>query len=156
MITVIQRVSKARVTAERPEGGVHEATIDAGLVALVCAVQGDTESEARWMADKIAHLRIFPDDDGKMNRSVVDVGGGALVVSQFTLAGDVRKGTRPSFVKAAAPEIAAPLVEFIAKRLRREHGLRIGTGVFGASMAVELVNDGPVTIIVERDSCGAG
>ncbi len=155
MIAVVQRVSQARVKAECSDGRTHEAAIGTGLVALVCAVQGDTDAEARWVADKIASLRIFQDDDGKMNRSVKDIGGGVLVVSQFTLAGDVRKGTRPSFVNAAAPGIAAPLVDLVAARVRDEHGLTVGTGVFGASMSVELVNDGPVTIIIEREPSGA-
>lgn len=152
MIAVVQRVSRAHVTARRANGESHEASIGAGLVALVCAVQGDAESEARWMADKIAQLRIFQDDAGKMNRSVTDIGGGALVISQFTLAGDLKKGTRPSFVNAAAPDVAAPLVDLVAERLRTEHGLAVGQGVFGVSMQVELVNDGPVTIILERKS----
>lgn len=150
MIAVVQRVARASVTAHRLDGAPHEASIAHGLVALVCAVRGDTEAEAIWIADKIALLRVFQDDDGKMNRSVVDVGGAALVVSQFTLAGDLKKGTRPSFIQAAAPEIASPLVDLVAERMRTRHGLSIGQGVFGASMQVELVNDGPVTIILER------
>lgn len=155
MIVVAQRVSRARVTARRDDGSAHDAAIGVGLAALVCAMRGDTDAEARWMADKLAMLRIFPDNTGKMNRSVVDVGGGALVVSQFTLAGDVRKGTRPSFVNAAPPDVAAPLVELVAERMRAEHGLTVETGVFGASMQVELVNDGPVTILLERKEPGS-
>lgn len=150
MIAVVQRVSTARVVAQLEHGGVHEAAIGRGLVALVCAVQGDTEAEAIWIADKIAVMRIFSDEDDKMNRSVIDEGASVLVVSQFTLAGELKKGTRPSFTRAAAPGVAQPLVDCVAKRLADEHGLTVATGVFGASMKVELVNDGPVTIILER------
>lgn len=150
MIAVVQRVARAQVKAIRDGETIHTAAIDEGLVALVCAVHGDTFQEATWIADKIAQLRIFEDDDGKMNRSVCDINGGVLVVSQFTLAGVARKGNRPSFVGAAAPNIAAPLVDHVAARLRDTHHLPVGSGVFGASMQVELVNDGPVTILLER------
>lgn len=154
MIAVVQRVSEARVTAELEGGGSHTESIGAGLVALVCAVRNDTEAEAAWIADKIATLRVFQDDEGKMNRSVLDIGGSVLVVSQFTLAGDLRKGTRPSFTSAAEPSIARPLVESVARRLRTHHNVRVGEGVFGASMQVALVNDGPVTIILQREARG--
>ncbi len=150
MIAVVQRVSSASVVAQLHEGGVHEATIGPGLVALVCAVQHDTEAEAQWIANKIASLRIFSDEAGKMNRSAVDERASVLVVSQFTLAGELKKGTRPSFTRAAAPDVAQPLVDYVAERLATEHGLTVETGVFGASMQVELINDGPVTIILER------
>lgn len=150
MIAVVQRVTRARVDATGADGARARAEIGRGLVALVCAVRGDGAREARWIADKIAALRVFPDDAGKMNRSVRDEAGGVLVVSQFTLAGELKKGTRPSFTRAAAPEIAEPLVDCVARRLREEHDLAVGTGVFGASMRVELVNDGPVTIILDR------
>ena len=108
----------------------------------------DTEEDANAVADKLVGLRIFADDDGKMNRSVIETGGAVLVISQFTLLGDIRKGRRPSFVHAAAPEIADPLVELVAARVAAA-GVEIATGQFGAQMAVDLVNDGPVTIIVE-------
>lgn len=152
MIAVVQRVASARVTAEGDTGAPHLASIGLGLVALVCAVQGDGPSEADWIADKIAALRVFQDGDGKMNRSVLDVGGAVLVVSQFTLAGELRKGTRPSFTRAAAPAVARPLVQRVADRLAHEHGVPVWTGVFGAAMRVELVNDGPVTIILDRSA----
>ena len=145
MKAVVQRVSSAEVRADG-----HSAAIGAGLVVLLCVERGDGEAEIDWGADKVARLRIFQDDDGKMNKSVVDAGGAAIVISQFTLAGETARGNRPSFVTAAPPEVAAPLVERFAQRLEHEHGLRVARGVFGASMEVELVNDGPVTVIVER------
>jgi len=150
---VLQRVSRATVRATAANDGApldHAESIDRGLVVLLCVVQGDDEATIDWAADKTARLRIFNDDAGTMNRSVVVVGGGALVVSQFTLAGETAKGNRPSFVTAAPPEVAAPLVERFAKRLESEHGLPVARGVFGAKMEVDLVNDGPVTVIVER------
>lgn len=153
MKAVLQRVSSATVRATEANDGSpldHAESIGRGLVVLLCVVQGDDEQTIDWAADKTARLRIFGDDEGKMNRSVVDVGGGVLVVSQFTLAGETAKGNRPSFTTAAPPEIAAPLVERFAKRLETEHGLPVARGVFGASMQVELVNDGPVTVILER------
>lgn len=153
MRIVIQRSGPARVVATRDNDGEpieHAEGIERGLVLLVCVEAGDDDAVLDWGADKCARLRIFADDDGKMNRSVVDVGGGVLVVSQFTLAGDARKGNRPSFVRAAEPVIAEPLVERFARRLENEFGLLVARGVFGASMRVELVNDGPVTIIVEK------
>ena len=146
MIALVQRVSSASV---RVDGAVVGA-VERGLLVLLGVVAGDTEAEGDWLADKIARLRVFPDDDGKMNRSVLDVGGGALVVSQFTLAGDVRKGTRPSYARAARPDLAEPLYEAFATRLGDHLGGRVQTGVFGATMEVALVNDGPVTLWVER------
>lgn len=150
MIAVLQRVSSASILARSAHGRTHEDAIQRGLVALVAAERGDTESEAEWIADRIARLRLFPDDDGRMNRSLLEVGGEALVVSQFTLAGDARKGTRPSFTNAEAPERAAPLVDLVARSLASAHGVRVATGVFGADMQIRLVNDGPVTLILER------
>lgn len=153
MRAVLQRVSKATVRATAANDGSpldHAESIGAGLVVLLCVMQGDDEATIDWAADKTARLRIFADDAGKMNRSVVEVGGGALVVSQFTLAGETAKGNRPSFTTAAAPMVAAPLVERFARRLETEHGLTVARGVFGASMEVDLVNDGPVTVVVER------
>lgn len=149
MRIVVQRVSSASVTVN----GQMTGSIDRGLLALVGITHGDSPVEMEWMADKLLSLRIFSDDEGKMNRSVSDIGGGILVVSQFTLYGDLRKGTRPSFIDAARPEHAEPLYDMLVARLRErgeEHGISIGTGVFGAMMDVALVNDGPVTIILER------
>lgn len=145
MRIVLQRVTRARVTVgERVTG-----EIGPGLLLLVGFTEGDGDDALAWMAEKVAGLRIFADDEGKMNRSVQDAGGGLLVVSQFTLYGDTRKGRRPSFVDAARPEVAIPLYErFLA--LLRATGLPVQTGEFGAMMQVELVNDGPVTLILER------
>jgi D-tyrosyl-tRNA(Tyr) deacylase len=145
MRIVLQRVSRARVTVE----GRVTGEIGRGLLLLAGFTDGDAEDALAWMADKVVGLRIFPDDEGKMNRSVQEVGGGLLVVSQFTLYGDTRKGRRPSFVDAARPEIAIPLYERFVELLRAT-GLPVGTGEFGAMMDVELVNDGPVTLILER------
>lgn len=145
MRVVLQRVARARVTVE----GRVTGEIGCGLLLLAGFTDGDSEDALAWMADKVVGLRIFPDDEGKMNRSVQEAGGGLLVVSQFTLYGDTRKGRRPSFIDAARPEIAIPLYErFVA--LLRATGLPVGTGEFGAMMDVELVNDGPVTLILER------
>ncbi len=145
MRVVLQRVSGARVTVEDRVTG----EIGRGLLLLVGFTDGDGEDALRWMAEKVVGLRIFPDREGKMNRSVEEVGGGLLVVSQFTLYGDARKGRRPSFVEAARPETAIPLYDrFVA--LLRETGLPLGTGEFGAMMEVELRNEGPVTLILER------
>jgi D-tyrosyl-tRNA(Tyr) deacylase len=138
------------VAVEAGPGAPHRESIGLGLVALVGVAPGDTESIADWAADKAAALRVFPDDEGKMNRSVKDVAGAVLVVSQFTLLADTSRGNRPSFTGAAGPEEAAPLVERFAARLEREHGLRVARGVFGATMRVSLVNEGPVTIVLER------
>lgn len=145
MRVVLQRVSRARVAVEDRITG----EIGAGLLLLVGFAESDAPEALAWMADKIVGLRIFADDEGRMNRSVADVDGAILLVSQFTLYGDARKGRRPSFVGAAPPEIAIPLYErFVA--LLRETGRRVETGEFGATMQVELVNDGPVTLILER------
>lgn len=145
MRIVLQRVSRARVTVD----GRVTGEIGRGLLLLSGFTEGDGEEALAWMADKVAGLRIFPDDEGKMNRSVQEVGGGLLVVSQFTLYGDTRKGRRPSFVEAARPEVAIPLYERFLEMLRAT-GLPVQTGEFGAMMQVELVNDGPVTLILER------
>ena len=150
MIALVQRVSSAAVRVE----GRTVGSVGRGLLVLLGVVVGDGQGEGGWLADKVARLRVFPDDAGKMNRSLQDVGGGALVVSQFTLAGDARKGTRPSYVRAAPPDVAEPLYEaFVAALAERLDG-RVETGVFGASMAVELVNDGPVTLWIEREPPG--
>jgi D-tyrosyl-tRNA(Tyr) deacylase len=144
MRAVIQRSQNASVTID----GEVVGRIDSGLVVLLGVGRGDTEAEADWLADKIAHLRIFEDESGKMNRSVIDCGGAVLVVSQFTLYGNCAKGRRPSFIDAAAPDTARALYRRLADRLR-EKGLPVETGRFGARMSVSLVNDGPVTLIVE-------
>jgi D-tyrosyl-tRNA(Tyr) deacylase len=144
MRAVVQRVSEARV---RIDGEVVGA-IGPGLLVLLGVTHDDTAEEARWLAEKIVGLRIFNDDDDKMNRGVEDIGGGVLVVSQFTLYGDCRKGKRPSFIDAAAPDIAIPLYEAFINGIRAL-GIRTATGRFGAMMQVELINDGPVTLIVE-------
>jgi D-tyrosyl-tRNA(Tyr) deacylase len=125
--------------------------IGRGVLLLVGLTHTDGDAEVTWMADKIAGLRLFPDDDDKLNRSLADVRGAALVVSQFTLYGDARKGRRPSFIDAARPDVAIPLYErFVA--LLRDHGIPVSTGEFGAMMDVELVNDGPVTLWLEREA----
>ncbi|HEX8395435.1 MAG TPA: D-aminoacyl-tRNA deacylase [Longimicrobium sp.] len=145
MRIVLQRVSRARVTVNDRVTG----QIGAGLLLLAGFRAEDTEETLAWMAEKVTGLRIFPDDDGKMNRSLDDVNGALLVVSQFTLYGDARKGRRPSFVEAAPPEIAIPLYERFV-HLLRAGGRDVQTGEFGANMQVELVNDGPVTLVLER------
>jgi D-tyrosyl-tRNA(Tyr) deacylase len=145
MRVVIQRVSKASVSVE----GKTVGAIGCGLVALVGIAQGDSEEQAEWLARKIASLRIFEDAEGKMNAGLLDVGGAALVISQFTLYADTRKGRRPSFVQAAAPDVAEPLVDHFARALE-ECGVSVQTGVFGAMMLVEIHNDGPVTVILDR------
>jgi D-tyrosyl-tRNA(Tyr) deacylase len=145
MRTLVQRVSRAEV---RVDGRVT-GSIGAGLLLLVGFTHTDTEANLAWMADKVIGLRIFGDEEQKMNRSLEDIGGGALVVSQFTLYGDAQKGRRPSFIDAARPEQAIPLYErFVA--MLRERGITTGTGEFGAMMDVELVNDGPVTLWLEK------
>jgi D-tyrosyl-tRNA(Tyr) deacylase len=147
VIAVVQRVREASVSVEA-EG--YDARIGRGLCVLLAVEREDTEPLARWMANKLAHLRVFPDDEGKMNRSVLDVGGEVLLISQFTLAGDCAKGHRPSFVNAAEPQLGRRLYERVAERLADDHGVPARTGVFGALMQVSLINDGPVTVIVQR------
>jgi D-tyrosyl-tRNA(Tyr) deacylase len=142
--TVIQRVSRASVTVD----GQVVGKIDAGLLALVAVADGDTPADLDYTASKIRDVRIFPDAEGKMNRSVADSGGAVLVVSQFTLMGDVRNGRRPGFTGAAAPDVARRTYDDLVARLRSD-GLPVETGVFQAHMHVELVNDGPVTILVD-------
>jgi D-tyrosyl-tRNA(Tyr) deacylase len=143
---VLQRVSRASVVVE----GRTTGEIGAGLLLLVGFTEGDDESALEWMADKVVGLRIFPDAEGRMNRALEDVRGGLLVVSQFTLYGDTRKGRRPSFVKAAHPDLAIPLYERFVTLLRERAPGAVETGVFGAMMQVELVNDGPVTLVLDR------
>lgn len=124
--------------------------IGPGLLLLVGFTEGDDESALRWMADKVVGLRVFTDDEGRMNRDLAEVQGGLLVVSQFTLYGDTRKGRRPSFVKAAHPDLAIPLYERFLELLRERAPAEVAAGIFGAMMSVELVNDGPVTLVLER------
>jgi len=144
MIAVLQRVTWAKVEVDDRVMG----QIGPGLLALVGVAASDDESHARALADKTAHLRVFPDEQHNMNRSVLDVGGSVLVVSQFTLLGDCRKGRRPSFIDAAPPDRANALLEHFIVRLR-EHNLPVATGQFQAMMDVSLCNDGPVTIVLD-------
>lgn len=145
MRCVVQRASRAQVTIE----GTVKAKIGPGLVALVGVARDDDEARAEWLARKIAGLRIFDDGQGRMGRSLVDTGGAVLCVSQFTLCGEVRKGTRPSFTGAAPPELAEHLYGRFCTVLRAQ-GVDVQEGVFGARMQVELVNDGPVTLVIDR------
>ena len=145
MRSVVQRVRHGRVSVD----GRSIAEIGLGLVILIGVGPGDGEGQARYLAEKIANLRIFEDENGKINRSVLEVGGGAIVVSQFTLYADTRKGRRPSFTDAALPEEASMLIERFSQILR-EQGVPTQTGQFGAHMLVEIANDGPVTIWIER------
>lgn len=145
MRAVVQRVARASVSV----GGRRVAEIGRGMVILLGVGHGDGEEQARYLAEKIAHLRVFEDEEGKLNRSLLEAGGEAIVVSQFTLYADVRKGRRPAFTEAAPPGLAAPLVDRFA-RLLGEQGVPTQTGEFGAHMLVEIANDGPVTILLER------
>lgn len=145
MRIILQRVTHGTVTVD----GQITGTVDHGFVALVGITHSDTRAEVELLAKKTAHLRVFEDGDGKMNLSALETNGGVLVVSQFTLYADSRKGRRPSFVNAAQPAIAAPLVDYYAERLRIEGIQRVEMGVFGAMMQVEIHNDGPVTIILD-------
>jgi D-tyrosyl-tRNA(Tyr) deacylase len=144
MRAVLQRVSRAAVVID----GETVGAIEHGFLVLLGVAPTDTPAEAQRLADKVAGLRIFKDEADKMNRSLADIGGGVLVVSQFTLYGDCRKGRRPSFLDAAPPEIAVPLYETFINALRAL-GLPVATGRFGAMMQVELINDGPVTLILD-------
>lgn len=149
MKAVLQRVTSARVQVDERTVG----EIGKGLLILLGVAGEDHEADAKWLAEKIASLRIFPDSQGKMNLSIKEAAGSALVVSQFTLLGDCRKGRRPSFDKAAPPEKAESLYQRFVEMLRQGGGLSVATGIFGAMMAVSLVNDGPVTLILNsRDS----
>ena len=144
MRAVIQRVTQAEVTV----AGERTATIGPGLLVLLGAGRGDGEAQADWMADKVTGLRVFADEDGRMNRSLLDVGGAMIAVSQFTLYGDCRKGRRPSFVGALEPSAADRLIDRFVERVRAK-GVECGSGRFGAHMRVALVNDGPVTLLVD-------
>lgn len=145
MKIVAQKVTRASVTV----AGEKIAAIGPGLVLLVGVHKGDVNAQADWLAEKVAHLRIIEDDAGKMNRSLLDTGGAALVVSQFTLLADTERGRRPSFINAELPDQAESLITYFAKRLQF-YGVPVQTGLFRAYMLVELVNEGPVTIILER------
>ena len=144
MRAVVQRVTRAKVTIQ----GKTVGEIQKGLVVLLGIARDDSEDDASYLAKKIVALRIFDDEQGKMNLSLQDCGGGALVVSQFTLYGDVRRGLRPSWINAAAPEIAEPLYDFFCSEIRK-HLDNVATGSFRQMMQVELVNDGPVTILLD-------
>jgi len=146
MRAVVQRVSRAQVRV----GGDPKGAVGRGMVVLLGVGRNDSAEAAAYLAEKVANLRIFEDEQGKMNRSLVETGGEALVISQFTLYGDARKGRRPGFDRAAPPEQAEPLYEqFVRELIAR--GIRVSTGVFQARMQVELVNDGPVTILLDSD-----
>jgi D-tyrosyl-tRNA(Tyr) deacylase len=146
MRALIQRVAEASVTVD----GEVLGEIGAGLLILICAMQGDTEAQADRLAAKIAKLRIFKDDEGRMNRSVLDMGGSALIVSQFTLAADTSRGNRPGFSTAAAPEDGQRLYEYFADQVAAQ-GIPVAKGRFGADMKVRLLNDGPVTIWMDTE-----
>ncbi|WP_340157875.1 D-aminoacyl-tRNA deacylase [uncultured Maribacter sp.] len=145
MRTVIQRVTKASVTVN----GEKISAIDGGLLILVGIENTDAQDDIDWLTNKIANLRIFNDEDGIMNKSLVDVNGDVIVVSQFTLHASTKKGNRPSYIKAARPDVAIPLYEAFIATLESKLGKKVGTGVFGADMKVELLNDGPVTIMID-------
>ncbi len=147
MRVVLQRVTSASVRV----GDSVVGEVEQGYCLLVGFTEGDTVEEVRWMADKVAGLRVFGDEEGKMNLALADVGGGVLVVSQFTLYGDVAKGRRPSFIRAAKPDVAIPLYERFVDELR-ELGIPAATGEFGAMMRVTIENDGPVTLLLEREA----
>lgn len=147
MRVLLQRVSKGSVTVD----GHIVGAIQKGFVALVGVAHSDTRAEAELLAKKTAHLRVFEDSAGKMNISALDAGAGVLVISQFTLYADARRGRRPDFINAAKPEVAAPLVEYFARRLQDEGIQKVENGVFGTLMQVEIHNDGPVTILLDSD-----
>jgi D-aminoacyl-tRNA deacylase len=148
MKALIQRVSSASVTVE----GNCVAEINTGLLILLGVTESDTLKEASWLASKVVNMRVFNDPEGKMNLSLLDVGGDALAVSQFTLYADARKGNRPSYIQAARPELAKPMYEAFVAELEKVLGKPVPTGVFGADMKVSLVNDGPVTIMLETQA----
>ncbi|WP_163517310.1 D-aminoacyl-tRNA deacylase [Gelidibacter japonicus] len=145
MRAVIQRVSRASVTIDNEK----VASIGSGLLILLGIVNDDTQEDIQWLSRKIANLRVFQDDNGVMNRSLLEVDGDAIVVSQFTLHASTKKGNRPSYIKAAKPDIAIPLYDHFVKQLEGDLNKAVQTGQFGADMKVELLNDGPVTIIID-------
>ena len=146
MRILVQRVSRAKVTVD----GSVTGEIGRGLLLLVGITHGDTDAELDWMVHKLSGLRVFNDTHGKMNLSVQDVDGGVLAISQFTLYGDAKKGNRPSYIEAARPEVAEPLYDKFCEALGNAIGKQVQRGVFGAHMDVELINDGPVTLMLER------
>ena len=148
MKAVIQRVSRASVTVE----GELISNIGNGLLILLGIGNGDDEKDIEWLSRKIVNLRIFNDENGVMNKSLLENGGDAIVVSQFTLQASTKKGNRPSYIKAAKPDISIPLYEEFVKTIQKDLGKEVGTGVFGADMKVDLLNDGPVTIIIDTKS----
>jgi len=145
MRAVIQRVSEASVTVD----GAQISKIRSGILILLGIEDQDTQEDILWLSGKISRLRIFGDEYGKMNKSILDIHGEAIVVSQFTLFATTKKGNRPSYIKAAKPETAIPLYESFVKQLELALGKKVGTGVFGADMKVSLLNDGPVTIMID-------
>ncbi|MFV9552181.1 D-aminoacyl-tRNA deacylase [Algibacter sp. PT7-4] len=145
MKAVIQRVLKASVTIE----GEKVATIENGLLVLLGIVNDDAQNDIKWLSNKIVNLRVFNDENGVMNTSLKDINGNAIVVSQFTLHASTKKGNRPSYIKAAKPDIAIPIYKDFVKQIETDLGKKVQTGQFGADMKVELLNDGPVTIIID-------
>lgn len=145
MRAVIQRVSRASVTVE----GQVVSAIGQGLLVLLGIEDADGKEDTEWLSQKITNLRIFNDEHGVMNRSVLDVGGDIIVVSQFTLHAQTKKGNRPSYIKASKPDVAIPIYEAFVQKMEQDLGKKIGTGIFGADMKVELLNDGPVTITMD-------
>ena len=145
MKAVIQRVSEASVTIN----GKITASIELGILVLVGIEEEDSQEDIKWLSGKISRLRIFNDENGVMNKSLIDINGNTIVVSQFTLHASTKKGNRPSYIKAAKPETAVPIYEMFVAQLEKDTGKSIGTGVFGADMKVALINDGPVTIIID-------
>ena len=145
MKVVIQRVSKASVTIN----GLKVASIEKGLLILMGIVEDDSQEDIKWLSNKIVNLRIFGDENGVMNNSIKDIGSDAIVVSQFTLHASTKKGNRPSYIKAAKPDVAIPLYERFVEQLEIDLDKKVQTGEFGADMKVELINDGPVTIIID-------
>lgn len=145
MKAVLQRVSKASVTVE----GQKVSEISTGLLILIGIEEADNQEDIVWLSRKIANLRIFNDDDGVMNKSVLEINGDAIIVSQFTLHASTKKGNRPSYIKAAKPEVAIPLYEAFVDQFETDLDKKVGTGIFGADMKVELLNDGPVTILID-------
>ncbi len=145
MRTVVQRVSKASVTIDNKK----VAKIKNGMLILLGIVDQDTHEDINWLSNKLINLRIFADENGVMNRSLIDTRGEAIVVSQFTLHANTKKGNRPSYIKAAKPQIAIPIYQDFIKQLEQDLGKKVQTGEFGADMKIELINDGPVTIIID-------
>ena len=150
MKAVIQRVTKASVTID----GIEVASIKDGLLILLGIINEDSQEDISWLSNKIANLRIFGDEGGVMNKSVIDIKGDAIVVSQFTLHANTKKGNRPSYIKAAKPDVAIPLYEQFVTHLETDLSRKVQTGEFGADMKVELLNDGPVTIIIDTKQKG--